>query len=158
MKPYICKVHGAIEPYVNSHMDDRGNVRAFRTCPICKSNRTKKRYAEKTKEIAEYHAEWYKKNRTRTLAINKVWREKLKSDIIDGYGGECECCRESNKEFLSVDHINGNGKEMRKTIHKGYGFYRNLLKLGFPKDNYRLLCMNCNFSYGKFGYCPHQKK
>ena len=35
-------------------------------------------------------------------------------------------------------------------------FYRFLIKSGFPTDDYRLLCMNCNFAIGKFGVCPHQ--
>jgi hypothetical protein len=30
-------------------------------------------------------------------------------------------------------------------------FYR-----GYPKDNFQLLCMNCNFAKGHRGECPHQ--
>ena len=40
----------------------------------------------------------------------------------------------------------------------GTGFYAWLMKRGWPKDGYRLLCMNCNFSLGRCGYCPHQRE
>lgn len=36
---------------------------------------------------------------------------------------------------------------------KGY-IYRWLKQQGFP-TGFRVLCMNCNFSYGLHGYCPH---
>ena len=38
----------------------------------------------------------------------------------------------------------------------------NLMLFQYLKRNnyppgYRVLCMNCNFAMGHFGYCPHQK-
>ena len=157
MKSFICKIHGEIEPYVNQHMGSRGKVRIFRACPICKSDRNKKRYVEKKDEIAKYHADLYKNNKEQMLALSKEKRKKLKTAVVQGYGGKCECCEEKHEEFLSIDHINGDGAKLRRTTQKGGKLYRDLVKYNFPKDGYRLLCMNCNFSYGRFGYCPHQK-
>ncbi len=85
----------------------------------------------------------------------KKERKILKELIVEKYGGECECCGETNKEFLTIDHINGNGYIHRKQI--GSKLYTWLKNNNYPKDNYRLLCMNCNFSLGKYGYCPHNK-
>ena len=78
-----------------------------------------------------------------------------KQEIIDAYGGSCVCCGETAVEFLSTDHINGDGKQHRQKVSS---VYADLKKRGFPQDNYRLLCMNCNFATGQFGYCPHQKE
>jgi hypothetical protein len=55
-----------------------------------------------------------------------------------------------------MDHVNGGGTAARKTDGSGAKFYAKLKKLGFPKDNFRLLCWNCNCSRGILGYCPHQ--
>lgn len=96
-----------------------------------------------------------KLNKEHNDAYNKRRWRKNKLAVIDGYGGKCSCCGESHPEFLSIDHINGNGKEHRKLV--GTRLYAILIREGFPKDNYRLLCMNCNFAIGHFGYCPHQK-
>lgn len=35
--------------------------------------------------------------------------------------------------------------------------YRWLRNHGYPLG-FRVLCMNCNFALGKFGYCPHDLK
>jgi len=83
-----------------------------------------------------------------------------KQAVIDAYGGRCACCGEDNPVFLSVDHINNDGNLHRK---KGGGMgsslYKWLIKRNFPKDNFQLLCHNCN--RGKHlngGICPHQQE
>jgi len=72
----------------------------------------------------------------------------LRMDVIEGYGGKCELCGESNPHFLTIDHINGNGSEERKIIGNLHTFYRKLRDNNYPKDNYRLLCYNCNCALG----------
>jgi len=79
-----------------------------------------------------------------------------KAEMIVAYGGECVCCGETNPLFLSLDHINGNGQDERKEHGRGRAFYQYLKSLGYPRDNYRLLCHNCNASLGHYGYCPHR--
>ncbi len=61
-------------------------------------------------------------------------------------------------EFLSVDHINGGGRKHREKLGGGTAFFLWLKEKGFPKDEYRLLCMNCNWARGRYGYCPHEKE
>jgi hypothetical protein len=87
------------------------------------------------------------KKRTRDIRI----------EMIAAYGGECVCCGEQALEFLSIDHIYGDGRQDREKLNVvGHTFYRILKRQGWPKDRYRLLCFNCNFAIGHFGYCPHQ--
>lgn len=91
-------------------------------------------------------------------AGNKRARDKLRLQILTHYGNgvaRCVCCGEDLLEFLVLDHINGGGGTERKK-YPGYLWIR-LRKLGFP-PGYRTLCSNCNHSYGRYGYCPHQKK
>lgn len=79
---------------------------------------------------------------------------KLKAAVIAGYGGKCQCCGETIAEFLTVDHLDGSGGQHRKSLKRH--FYLYLIENHFPRDKFRLLCMNCNFAYGKYGYCPHR--
>lgn len=80
---------------------------------------------------------------------------RLKVEVIQEYGGKCVCCSESHFEFLQIDHIHGNGRAHRKKIRGN--IYSWLKRNGFPKDRFQLLCSNCNFSKGRYGYCPHKK-
>lgn len=83
---------------------------------------------------------------------------KLKQDIVNGYGGKCNCCSYSDNIYaLTIDHIYNDRKTEIK-LFKGstHTFYRWLRKMKYPKDRYRLLCMNCNFARQLYKICPHQ--
>lgn len=59
-------------------------------------------------------------------------------------------------EFLTIDHIDGNGAEHRRTLKRGgITFYRWLINNGFP-SGFQTLCYNCNCAKGQYGTCPHQ--
>lgn len=73
-------------------------------------------------------------------------------------GGACACCGETTKEFLSVDHVQQDGAEHRRQLdNQTSRLHYELRRLGYPKDRFRLLCMNCNCSLGRYGYCPHSE-
>lgn len=117
-----------------------------------------KAYQQKT-ELTMSAERKLRRKRRRQLSSRRYF-EKLRDELIEAYGGCCECCKETNKEFLSIDHIYSDGRHEQKIlgIHGGRVLYWNLRKRGFPKDRYRLLCYNCNLSIGHYGYCPHQKQ
>jgi hypothetical protein len=78
--------------------------------------------------------------------------------VLSHYSGgmpSCACCGEMTYHFLSLDHVDGGGnKERIKLQLGGSHFYTRLEREGFP-PGYRVLCHNCNMSYGFYGYCPH---
>jgi hypothetical protein len=86
-------------------------------------------------------------------------RRQLRIDTIQAYGGKCSCCGEAEPDFLSIDHVDGNGNAHRKTlkVRGGTHFYRWLEKNNWP-SGYRVLCFNCNCARGFFGRCPHESK
>jgi hypothetical protein len=85
---------------------------------------------------------------------------RLKGRVIDHYGGCCECCKEKNRKFLTLDHVNGGGSEHRRSIvatDAGGKMYRWAVKAGFP-DSLRILCFNCNCGRAiNGGVCPHKE-
>ena len=92
---------------------------------------------------------------------SKVIRKRmvltLKQLIVENYGGKCECCHETELMFLTIDHIKGGGRKENKQLSKaGSDFYRHLKLNGYPKDNYRLLCYNCNCCREVWGQCYHE--
>jgi len=102
----------------------------------------------------------YRKNNLeiyRKAEIRK--RRKIKAKVMKAYGGKCECCGEDRFEFLTIDHIDGNGSKHKREVVGGGGdkFYWWLQRNKFPKG-FRVLCFNCNCSRGSFGYCPHKEE
>jgi hypothetical protein len=71
--------------------------------------------------------------------------------MLRAYGSRCACCGENEIWFLALDHIGGRDK----TINRGKQELSRLRRLGWPKDNYQLLCHNCNLAKGFYGVCPH---
>jgi hypothetical protein len=88
----------------------------------------------------------------------KRW-QKLRHGVLVHYSGgqpACSCCGEKHDEFLSIDHINGDGADHRRMIGSG-ATYRWLTNNNFP-PGFQVLCMNCNFAKGHAcGGCPHRK-
>lgn len=113
------------------------------------------------KEEKAWRKKHYRKNKKTHLLKSKLRSQQLKADIVKHYGGACRCCGENRIEFLTIDHIAQDGSthvNNRGRRLNGDSLYRWLVRMGYPMDNFRLLCMNCNFSFGMYGYCPHEKK
>lgn len=119
-------------------------------------------HPERSKEIKRNYKirnpnmnhESYMRNRESRLEKQRESTRILRNEMIDAYGGRCTCCGEDRREFLTLEHKNGDGAEHRK----GKGLYtiiRELRNMGFPKDNYSILCWNCNSSKYMYGVCPH---
>lgn len=115
----------------------------------------------------------YYKNRDRICARRKQLRtpearkrdtaamarrhKALRKEMIEAYGGKCQCCGEDEPLFLELDHIKNDGHKHRRTIGRGSGVtYRTLKKAGWPRGDYQLLCANCNAGKARNGgVCPH---
>jgi hypothetical protein len=123
-------------------------------CRPCERRRKQQEHAERM--MSEAYAAEHRRRKREAVAKRRVAE---RAATIAAYGGKCECCGESHHEFLGIDHVNGNGAEHRRSIRKGCGlsFYRWLQAQGYPKEEFRLLCWNCNLARGFYGYCPHER-
>jgi len=132
------------------------------------------KYQQSHKEYYnQKHREYYWKNRKseeyrrKENLRAKENRRKLKLKVFTHYSNgtmRCACkgCYYSEHdcpiEFLSIDHINGNGIQHRKRVGTGNFFYFWLRKNNFP-DGYQVLCHNCNQGRQlNDGVCPHENK
>lgn len=93
-------------------------------------------------------------------AKTKRNQDRCRDEVYKTYGGyKCKCCGETERMFLSIDHINNDGAaERRSGKYSGAGspFYLWLRKNNFPKG-YQVLCMNCQTGkHRNGGVCPHQ--
>lgn len=88
----------------------------------------------------------------------KARNRRDKHNALCAYGGtppRCACCQDTHYEFMTIDHINGGGNKHRKELGQWGGrLFRWLRDEGWP-SGFRVLCINCNWAIGVFGYCPH---
>jgi hypothetical protein len=92
------------------------------------------------------------------LTKSRTASRKIKIDTFNAYGGfVCSCCGEKEESFLSIDHVNNDGAELRR---KGQGtsisLYRWLRDRNYP-EGYQVLCFNCQMGKRKCGICPHKR-
>lgn len=129
------------------------------TCKVCGLNKTHKDFYYKQKSKSKTRHNSCKECMKPINNKKKQDRDKANRLItLIHYGGnppKCSCCREKHVEFLVFDHIDGGGNAHSKQIKK-----RKLhiwLRLNNFPSGFRVLCSNCNSSFGSYGYCPHQK-
>lgn len=139
-----------------------GQIRRY--CKHCYPGEARRYQAEHAEHIRMRHANYLAnpENRKRKCDAAKKVGQKLRRLVLEHYGGsppKCACCGESGYEFLVLDHIDGGGSKHRRETTGGLGglkMYRWVIENDFP-SMFRVLCCNCNSSYGSYGYCPHQK-
>jgi hypothetical protein len=131
---------------------------------LTRAERMKEWRKANAEHVRNYSKKYNKENVQRNRENRKKWMEanpdyytlryrERRGLVFEHYGQLCACCGESNKEFLTIDHIKGGGSKHREEI--GPGLYEWLIKNDFP-EGFRTLCWNCNLSLGSYGYCPHQ--
>ncbi len=98
----------------------------------------------------------YAANREAVGAATKKARKNLRAEMLAAYGGVCKCCGENEPVFLTLDHVNGGGKQHQSASGGTRAIMRELKRRGWPQDEFRLLCANCNCGrYRNGGECPH---
>lgn len=85
-------------------------------------------------------------------------RKELWEQVLRGYGSQCVCCGETDARFLTIDHINNDGGQARRSgAHpaNGHLLHTWIIENAFPKT-LQLMCYNCNFGKQRCGgICPH---
>lgn len=186
METKKCSRCKEILPISNFYIKYKNPDRYYPECKSCRydivKNYTKKNekhckeraikyYIDNKKIIQTRRSEYRAKNYTHVLEINQTWvmenkqkvletkrkhNKKLRETFLDMYGRSCACCGETAVEFLTIEHKLGQKGIVRHKKETGKFAYSKATKEYRP-DLYEVLCMNCNFSKGRYGYCPHQK-
>jgi len=91
----------------------------------------------------------------------RQYTARIMAEVFEHYGDRCSCCGETEMNFLTIDHVNGDGAEHRRAVAGtkkwgGRNLYMWLRKHGYP-DGFQLLCWNCNCGRQRTGgICPHK--
>jgi hypothetical protein len=112
--------------------------------------------------IKESKHQWYINIGDQRMRKNNY---EVKIEVLTHYGnGRCQCvmCGESRLACLTLDHIDGGGKQLRKNGERsGVNLCHDLKKKSYPKG-YQTLCMNCQFCKAildrSFGWYAEDRK
>ena len=127
-------------------------------CLICERKRRKEFYERHIEKERQTALSRYWKNRDTIRQSQKLYYNAIKHEVFMHYGGyTCKCCGEKEKEFLTIDHIDGGGNQHRKAMGgRGTYIYNWIRKNDFP-SMFQVLCYNCNLAKARNNnVCPHQ--
>lgn len=151
----VCKNYLSIKKFYIHKITKDGHSWACKKCTKAKQKEYRKKNPDKAKK-------WYLRNRKNILNNKKQnnlrkrqWNKKIRLLVLNHYGAKCKCCGEAHLEFLTIDHIHGNGNQHRKIIPST--IYVWLKQNNYPKG-FRILCFNCNCAKYYSGYCPHKRR
>lgn len=126
--------------------------RAYHREWYARTKDTKREYY-RSKSRTEYH-----KNAEKRRQYVKDARQKIRDEFFIEYGNKCACCGEAERAFLTLEHKNRDGKAHRNAVgHSVQSQLRDLKQRGWPKDDYEILCFNCNRATWEQGVCPHRR-
>ena len=133
-KKEVCK---------RGHLRTPDNLYCNSMCKQCMKERVRTVDNERSKEN-------YKINAYKIRADSHRRIDALKLEVLSHYGPNCTlgCCWEGctviDVDMLSLDHVNNDGAEHRRTVGKnktGEKMYRLVKTEGFP-NGFQTLCMN----------------
>jgi hypothetical protein len=128
----------------------------MKTCNTCNNKKSDTEFCKDKRLKSGLQAICKQCYRERAKPQAKIFRQITKLRVFEHYGLKCSCCGEDTYEFLTIDHINNDGKQHRREIQST--IYLWLIRNNFPKE-FQTLCFNCNCgkSINK-GVCPHRRK
>ena len=144
---------------------------AYKYCPHCKQTKPVEEFSISSKKTGSVHSYCRPCTTERNRNYRKQQQEngeqtystryhrKMRMVALLHYSDgdpKCQCCGERRYEFLSLDHIEGNGRKHRAEMSKDKTFISRWLKQNNYPPGFRVLCHNCNLAIGAFGYCPHE--
>ncbi len=99
------------------------------------------------------------KHKQKRLESNRLRLQSLIQEFITAYGGVCECCGEVEWTFLTVDHMTLGSRRPHKSRGTLSMLY-NLRRRGWPREEYKLHCFNCNLGRERLPNrtCAHKKE
>jgi len=80
------------------------------------------------------------------VQIRRMSREqRIRLLLLEKFGSRCKKCGNNDYRVLQLDHVRNNRGEERKKFKNIRTVYRNILDGILPKEDYQLLCANCNW-------------
>lgn len=133
-------------------LESKGNFTSRKYCCRECSNLAKRKYE---RDYYQQHQEDIRRQKRENMLryrranpekhrqLSRDAKAKLKGKVWEMYGHTCSACGFPDKRALSLDHVKNNGAKERRELGER-GVYQRAIEAYRP-DDYRILCMNCQF-------------
>lgn len=170
METRACTKCLVVKPLTDFHVNKRSKSGRHTNCKRCvlarmktaysqspevKRLRAREHYARNAEALNAKKRSYRKAHRKETQDRWNRWYRRLREEFLAEYGGACTCCGERRREFLTLEHVRHDGSAHRKKFW-AYKLLMDIKKRGWPKDEYTILCMNCNWAERNGNPCPHR--
>lgn len=162
----LCRICGKHKPRCDFYLSRGLPAGACKACRAVQTRDYKYLHPEVSKKACRKYAakqteEQKEERKRRQRELAKTRNRRLKEEAMTAYGGMvCSCCGEKIPEFLTIDHMNGDGgaHRRREGLKSSTSYYRWLKVRNYP-PGFRVLCFNCNSGRQlNGGICPHTQK
>ncbi len=129
------------------HLSNKPTFGISKTCNLCGEE----------KDLSFFNSQTsHEKNRC-LVCVMSVKRDRINS-ILKSFGGKCACCGDDDLTHLCIDHINNDGSLKREEGDgSGVDILSKLSRGLLNKEEYQILCFNCNYSkHENGGTCIHK--
>lgn len=99
-------------------------------------------YGSNRDDILESRRNLWSSDPSRKEKRDAYWK-KRKSECFQKLGGVCRLCGTRDPDVLTVDHVNDDGNEERRSNPSNLKIWNNIVH-GDKVGRYQLLCFNCN--------------
>ena len=156
LKEKICPKCKTLKP-ISMFSKDKTTKTGYRSyCRECCRKYRRIYYKANQRKLIQRTKDWNIENPGKANKYMKKRRQKIKKEVMEGYGGECVCCGESELAFLTIEHKLKDGPQhLKYNNNSSLKIYIDVIDRDFP-DEYTVLCMNCNFATRYDKICPHQ--
>lgn len=101
-----------------------------------------------TVKYQETRRVYFQDNKDKFAYYAIQYRDLLKAEMVEAYGGECQRCGIKDIDTLTLDHIDDDSYVEKQLYglngRGGHKIYARLKASGWPKERLQLLCFNCN--------------
>lgn len=153
----ICNTRGCENPLQPNTKGPRCTECAYTMALAAKENNPEAYHVRKTRDKVR-RTTAYQENPEQFRQYARKARRELRAEFLAAYGGKCTCCGEAEPVFLTLEHVQRDGRKHRELVGTSHQVLADLRRRGWPSGLYTILCFNCNRARWTLGVCPHQEK
>lgn len=136
-----CHTVGPLSDFVHSKTTRKINS----WCLACRRVYARAYIGRNRDRVRQGVIEWKKQNPGRVKELDKKSRERIRSRVLEMFGGKCCRCGFSDHRALQLDHIH-QAREARCSYQRaGNTLYSAILRGERDVREFQLLCANCNW-------------
>jgi hypothetical protein len=130
------------ERYVGRLCERHPGSPRYRSGDDCVKCAYERRAKQKAGQSESQREKWARYGAAKKRESDTEYKNAVINVLTNGEG-TCRWCGQGDQDVLTIDHIDNNGKEHRRTVRGGASICRWIVANDYP-PGFQVLCFNCN--------------